>query len=194
MNLDVQVASLLASILMGISLGASLDTYERILGKRTFFQWIRVANDFLFWILQALLYFGVLLYMNHGDVRLYLLIAVLLGYAMYRALFETSYRKILNVLLSITHHIVNVLVRFTYFFLVNPTKELLKLLYRLGIIVVIVIWKVVYTLVYWIFRPIILLIMYVDKKSGQPFMKQRKMIFKGVKSLLQHMTFKRKNK
>jgi spore cortex biosynthesis protein YabQ len=193
-SLDVQMASLIASVFMGVGLGASLDTYERILGKRTFFQWIRMVNDFLFWIVQALLYFGVLLYMNHGEVRLYLLIAVLLGYAVYRALFETKYRKLLDVILRIGSTIFNFTVRFTYLFLINPTKGLLKLLYRLGIIGVITIWKVVFTLMYWMFRPIFLLIAYVDKRSGQPLMKQRKMILRGVKSLLQRFKFNRKNK
>lgn len=194
MNLDVQMVSLLSSIFMGIGVGASLDTYERILGKRTFFQWIRVVNDFLFWIVQALLYFGLLLYMNEGDVRLYLLLAVVLGYAMYRALLESSYRKILNVLLRIIHHVVYFLVRFTHVFLLNPSKGLLKLLYRLGMIVIIVTWKILSYLTFWIFRPILLLITYVDKKSGQPFMKQRIMLTKAIKSLLQRVTFKRKNK
>jgi len=193
-SLDVQMASLIASVFMGVGVGASLDTYERILGKRTFFQWIRMVNDFLFWIVLALLYFGLLLYMNHGEVRLYLLIAVLLGYAVYRALFETGYRKLLDVFLRIGYKTFSFLVRFIYVFLINPTNELLKLLYRLGMIGVIAVWKVVSTLIYWVFRPIIILLIYIDKKSGQPLLKQRKVISQRMKSLLQRLSFNRKNK
>jgi len=193
-SLDVQMASLIASVFMGVGVGASLDTYERILGKRTFFQWIRMVNDFLFWIVLALLYFGLLLYMNHGEVRLYLLIAVLLGYAVYRALFETGYRKLLDVFLRIGYKTFSFLVRFIYVFLINPTNGLLKLLYRLGMIGVIAVWKVVSTLIYWVFRPIIILLIYIDKKSGQPLLKQRKVISQRMKSLLQRLSFNRKNK
>ncbi|WP_280772188.1 spore cortex biosynthesis protein YabQ [Salipaludibacillus daqingensis] len=194
MSLDVQIASLLASVVMGVSVGASLDTYERILGKRKSFNWIKIVNDVLFWIVQALLYFGVLLYMNHGEVRLYLLIAVFLGYSVYRALFETSYKKLLNTFLHISYHVSYFLVRITYIFLVNPTKELLKLLFRLGMILVMICWKVISSLIFWIFRPILLLITYVDKKIGQPFMKQREMFMKFLKGLYQRIKMDRKHK
>ncbi|WP_416148125.1 spore cortex biosynthesis protein YabQ [Salipaludibacillus sp. HK11] len=194
MSLDVQMASLLASTLMGIGLAGSLDTYERILGKRTSFTWLRMINDFLFWIAQALIYFGVLLFMNHGEVRFYLVLAVLLGYAIYRALFERTYRKILEQLLYTGNRLVHILVRITYAFVINPTKGLLKLLYRLSMIVVTTCWIIVSTFIYWVFKPIYLMVKYVDRKIGQPFIKQRTIIVNRINNLLKRISYNRKNK
>ncbi|PYZ91555.1 spore cortex biosynthesis protein YabQ [Salipaludibacillus keqinensis] len=192
MSLDVQLTSLLASIAMGVGLATSLDTYERILGKRTSFRKTRIVNDFLFWVAQALIYFGILLHINHGEVRVYLLLAVMLGYALYRALFETTYRRILESCLRIIHHIIHFIVRCIYIFLINPTKGLLKLLGRLGMMLTIAIWKIVSTLLIWVFRPILMVVRYTDIKCGQPFIKHRKRLRNQIKSVRQRFLSKKK--
>ncbi|SES40840.1 spore cortex biosynthesis protein YabQ [Salipaludibacillus aurantiacus] len=173
MSLDIQMASMLASAVMGLWLGSSLDTYERVLGKRKAFRWTRALNDFLFWVAQGLIYFGVLLYVNNGEVRFYLFLAVLFGYAAYRALFERTYRRFLETLLRIISGIYQFLVRFTYVVFINPTKGLLKLVVHLGMILVIAIWGILSFFLKWTFWPIFKLIKFADDKSGQPFKKQR---------------------
>jgi spore cortex biosynthesis protein YabQ len=186
------MVSMVSSIATGIWLGASFDTYERISGKRETFKWTRILNDFLFWIAQALLYFIVLLQINNGELRVYLLLSIILGYAIYRAVFERLYRRILERVLKIIHYVYMFLVRLAYVLVINPTKGLLKLLLHLGMIVVLTIWGLVSFVLKWFFMPIILLSQFIDKKLGQPFLKQRNAMLAFIKRLLTICHIKKK--
>lgn len=126
---------MLASIGTGIWFGASLDTYQRFLGKRRRFRWTQVINDILFFLIQSLVFFYVLFLVNLGEVRFYLLLALLLGYAAYRALFEGLYLKILERVITITKQLFYILQRIIMTLIVNPVKWLLKVLLTLGMII-----------------------------------------------------------
>jgi spore cortex biosynthesis protein YabQ len=183
---------MVSSIATGIWLGASFDTYERISGKRYMFKWTRIMNDFLFWIAQALLYFILLLNINNGEVRVYLLLSIVLGYAAYRAMFEGVYRRILEKVLKVIHSMYMFLVHLTYVFFINPIKGLLKLLLRLGMIVLLTMWGLVSFVLKWTLRPIILLVQFIDNKLGQPFLKQRKAVLLLSERLMSFFHIKKK--
>lgn len=134
---------MLASIGTGIWFGASLDTYQRFLGKRRRFRWTQIVNDILFFIIQSLVFFYVLFLVNFGEVRFYLLLALVLGYAAYRALFEGLYLRILERVITITKQIFHISQRIIMTLIVNPVKWLLKVLLTLGMIVLGAFYKII---------------------------------------------------
>lgn len=122
MTLTVQFYTMLAMIAMGSFFGATLDTYQRFLkrGKRK--RWIVFANDLLFWIVQGLLIFYILYRVNYGEVRFYLLLALLLGFSAYQALFKTLYTRLLEWMIRTMTAAARLLYRVFQFLVVNPAR------------------------------------------------------------------------
>lgn len=79
----------------GISLGVMVDTYTRLFwrGKS---QLLRAIQDILFWVLCSLLIFGWLYLVNHGEMRIVILLALLCGYSAYQALLQRGYQRLLE--------------------------------------------------------------------------------------------------
>lgn len=73
-----------------------LDTYHRFLNRPKRKSWIAFINDILFWIVQALLVFYVLFHVNKGEIRFYIFIALLCGFAAYQALLKGAYLWLLD--------------------------------------------------------------------------------------------------
>ncbi|MBS4179722.1 spore cortex biosynthesis protein YabQ [Lederbergia citrea] len=102
MSLSTQFFTMLSMIAMGSFFGASLDTYQRFLkrGKRK--RLIVFLNDILFWIIQGLIIFYILFLVNHGELRFYLILALLCGFSAYQALIKHLYLKFLELLINFT--------------------------------------------------------------------------------------------
>lgn len=96
MTLTVQFMSMLSMAAMGVWLGAAIDTYSRFVGKRHSFDSRTALLDLSFWAVQAILIFYILYQVNFGEVRIFVFIALLLGYAMYQALFKSFYNHALE--------------------------------------------------------------------------------------------------
>lgn len=131
MTLSTQFYTLLAMICMGGWLGASLDTYQRFLQRSRRKYFFVFINDILFWIVQGLLFFYTLLLVNEGELRFYVFIAILCGFAAYQSLLKTIYSRTLE-------HIIQAIIRLYEFLL--RTGELLiirplKMLYQLVIVI-----------------------------------------------------------
>ncbi|WP_059174206.1 spore cortex biosynthesis protein YabQ [Bacillus sp. FJAT-27445] len=91
MTLSVQFLTMAAMISAGAGFGAMLDTYQRFLNRPKRKSWITFINDILFWIVQALLVFYVLFHVNKGEIRFYIFLALLCGFAAYQALLKEVY-------------------------------------------------------------------------------------------------------
>lgn len=150
MTLDIQFYSMLASAATGLWLGASFDTYRRFTGSSGRFRWSLVFNDIFFWPPQGLVFFYVLLKVNEGEVRFYLFLALLLGYSVYRSLFEKMYMKILEHAIRIISGTYRLIVKTILVLFINPLKWLLKVLLALSMILLTTIWRIVYYIL-WIF-------------------------------------------
>lgn len=142
---------------MGSWLGIAIDTYGRLIRGRNWKRWITIINDALFWIVQGMLVFYVLLQINEGEMRFYILLALLCGYAAYRALLDRMYLKVLEALIQCTLKTYRFCKKAVFILVINPTKELLKLLYTLCMIiisftisVIFFLLKVIYTPFLWI--------------------------------------------
>ncbi|WP_338752546.1 spore cortex biosynthesis protein YabQ [Bacillus sp. FJAT-52991] len=126
MNLSVQFETMIAMIVMGWIFGALLDTYQRFLQRPTRSRWITFISDVIFWCLYAGFLFYSLYKINYGEIRVYVFLAALCGFAAYQALFKSIYLKILEwIILFFTK--ISILIKKTiYFLLIWPVVILCK--------------------------------------------------------------------
>jgi spore cortex biosynthesis protein YabQ len=127
MTLREQFLSLIAMAGMGIWLGASLTTYHKFLPSRKVWRWILLFTDLLFWGVQALIVFYVLLYVNQGTIRFFLFLAIAIGFSAYKGLLETTYNKFLNWVIRFFVGTARFLKKIVILFFVQPFLTLLKL-------------------------------------------------------------------
>lgn len=146
MTLTVQFSTMMAMAIMGLWIGVSVDTYGRLFyrGPRRRWNLTQITADLVFWLLQGLLVFLVLLYVNHGSVRIYIFLALLCGYAAYRGLFQSVYRKMLESVIRAVRFTGRIVKKFLLFFLLRPFLGLLKVVLFLGKIILKVLFKILY--------------------------------------------------
>lgn len=159
MSLTVQFNTMIAMIVMGGWLGAALDTYGRFIKRPKRTSWILFINDILFWIVQALLFFYVLLVINEGQLRFYILLAILCGYAAYQSLFKRMYLKSLELMIKLSIRIYQFLYRLVIILIVRPIKGLTHFLILtilfLGNVLIKILkigFIIIYTPFKWIFQ------------------------------------------
>ncbi|WKB35936.1 spore cortex biosynthesis protein YabQ [Terrilactibacillus sp. S3-3] len=130
MTLNEQFATMLAMVIMGLWIGLSFATYHRFVhGKKR--RWIIVITDTIFWALQGLMIFYVLLSVNQGQIRFYIFLAIALGYAMYKALFDKIYLTLLEWLIAVVVYICLFIRKTVLILLIYPIIALLKLVFFL---------------------------------------------------------------
>lgn len=159
MSLTVQLQTMLAMVAMGGWLGMAIDTYSRLIRGRSWNKWITVINDSLFWVLQGLFIFFVLLQVNEGEMRFYILVALLCGYSCYRALLDNMYMKILEAIIQGIIKTYRFCKAALFILIINPIKQILKFSYKLCMIllsflitVIFFLLKIIYTPFIWIGR------------------------------------------
>ncbi|CAM3781693.1 spore cortex biosynthesis protein YabQ [Cytobacillus oceanisediminis] len=164
MTLTTQFMTMLAMIGMGSVFGASLDTYNRFLKRTKRKSWIIFINDILFWLLQGLAIFYILFLVNKGELRFYIFVALLCGFAAYQSLFKKMYLRVLEISIGMAISIYRFLVKAFTLVIYKPLQGLItaliaitvmlgKGLYSLLKIALRVIWftlKVIFLPVKWI--------------------------------------------
>ena len=160
---------MLVSAATGIWLGASLDTYKRFTGSSRRFRWTLIYNDILFWLLQGLIFFYVLLQVNHGEVRFYLFLALLLGYSVYRSLFEKVYKQMLEWMIGFIYRTFMIVIRIFQVLIINPLYWILKIVLTLSMIIVTAIWNILNYLILFLTFPVRWLVRKYLKAYGIPF-------------------------
>ena len=120
MTLSTQFMTMLAMIGMGSFFGAALDTYNRFLKRSKRKSWLVFINDVLFWIIQGLFIFFVLFRVNQGELRFYIFIALLCGFAAYQSLFKAIYLRWLEMLISIVISLLRFFVKIVYLLIYKP--------------------------------------------------------------------------
>lgn len=101
MSLTVQFYTMLAMVAMGSYFGAALDTYSRLFNRSKRNVIVRGINDILFWIVQALITFYILYLVNNGEIRFYIFLALLCGFAFYQSLLKNLYNRLLEWLIQL---------------------------------------------------------------------------------------------
>lgn len=128
MTLSVQFMTMLAMIGMGLLFGISLDTYQYFLKRPVRKRIIVFFHDLLFWIFQALLLFYVLFLVNQGEVRIYIILALFLGFAIYQALLKATYLRLLKLVIFISIRFYHLIVKLLINIIYKPIKYLIFLL------------------------------------------------------------------
>jgi spore cortex biosynthesis protein YabQ len=139
MTLSVQFYTMLSMTGMGLWLGASLDTYRIFVVRSKTPNWLLAFHDLFFWAIQGLMFFYVLLLVNQGELRVYIFLAVLLGFATYQSLFKRMYVRVLRFFIHLIQSICHFLLKTVRILLVKPVfgifqfvfAVLLFLIYRL---------------------------------------------------------------
>lgn len=127
MTLTVQFYTMLSMAAMGIWLGASLDTYKLFVNREKTAKWLLVIHDLIFWMVQGLLFFYVLLLTNEGEFRFYIFLAVALGFSMYQALMKQLYINILKFMMMCINQTVLVLKRLIMLIVFQPIRWIVTL-------------------------------------------------------------------
>src|SRR5574342_818018 len=101
MTLSTQFLTMLSMVGAGVLFGTSLDTYQRFLNRPKRKRWFVFINDILFWLTQGLSIFYTLFLVNQGEIRFYIFLALLCGFAAYQSLFKRLYLSLLELLIRI---------------------------------------------------------------------------------------------
>jgi spore cortex biosynthesis protein YabQ len=125
MTLSTQFMTMLAMVGMGLFFGISLDTYQFFLKRTERKRSIVFFHDLLFWVLQALLIFYVLFLVNQGEIRIYLILALLLGFTAYQALLKSIYLSFLKLIISVSVRFYQLTVKVVVNLIYKPIKTLL---------------------------------------------------------------------
>lgn len=188
MTLTTQFYTLLAMIGMGSCFGASLDTYQLFLKRSKRSRWIVFIHDVLFWIIQALLVFYVLLLVNQGELRFYSFIALLCGFAAYQALFKKVYMFVLNTIIYFCKSTAIFLKKLCIILIVKPligivtaVVFLLKFVMRILLAIVRSILRIVLFILRVIFKPFVLILRQIYKLLPKTFTNKFQKIYNRIK-------------
>lgn len=130
MTLQEQFASLSLMITAGVWIGASLSVHQRFtrpLRRRA----ALIPADILFWLVQAVLLFAVLLPVNEGVLRFYLFLGLALGFTFYKGLLEKPFLYGFDFLMSVLVRTWRLLAKCVFNLFLRPLYLLLKLIFRL---------------------------------------------------------------
>ena len=134
---------MLSMIGMGALFGVMFDTYQRFLNRPKRNRLIVFVNDLLFWAIQALLIFYTLFLVNNGEIRFYIFIALLCGFAAYQSLLKRVYLRMLELLISAVIAIFQFLKKTFLLLIFKPVVNLI----RFAIFTVILLGRGLFTLV-----------------------------------------------
>lgn len=154
MTLHTQFLTMVAMIVGGLYLGFATATFRRVLYKWRHYMIVRFGLEVFYWMIQTCLLFYVLYRMNHGEIRLFLGLACLLGFSMYVVLCKSWYEKVLEVMITIvktisswTLHCINILILQPVMWLLHMLFSLMKFIYRVIVkIVSIVLYPFIFLL------------------------------------------------
>lgn len=92
----IQIANFLITIFNGMIIGLLFDGYRVLRGIMTPKMLITELGDLLFWLIATMLVFGTLIFINWGEVRLYIFIGLMIGFVLYMRLFSRYILRLLK--------------------------------------------------------------------------------------------------
>ncbi|MDQ0999939.1 spore cortex biosynthesis protein YabQ [Neobacillus niacini] len=154
MTLSTQFLTMLSMIGMGSLFGVMFDTYQRFLDRPNRKSWIVFINDLLFWVIQALIIFYILFIVNNGELRFYIFVALLCGFAAYQSLFKGIYLKLLEFMIRSVISLYQFIRRAFQLLIYKPVVGIIQLL----ISVVIILGRGIYSLVKFILKVLLFIL------------------------------------
>ncbi len=183
MTLSTQFFTMLSMIGMGALFGMMLDTYQRFLQRSKRKHWLVFINDILFWSLQALLIFYILFLINKGEIRFYIFIALLCGFAAYQSLLKQLYLRILETAIVSFISFYQFMKKTMLLLVYKPARGLVQLV----IAIILIIGRGLITLVKFIFKVLILIMRFILKMTKKILLIFWKLLPKGIKNSVEKL-------
>lgn len=187
MSLTVQFYTMVAMTAAGAWLGIAIDTFSRLLKRSSRKHWIVFMNDVLFWVVQGLIVFYLLFSVNEGELRFYVIVALLCGFSAYQGLLRSIYLKWLEQVILLVKRIIRFFRNLFHAMFVKPVKLLLQLLLGLVMMllhflktVIVVTGKVLFAPLRWTG----MLLWKLVPKSFIRFFQEKAGILKGIKNTI----------
>lgn len=177
MTLTTQFYTMLSMLGMGALFGLILDTYQRFLNRPKRKQWIVFINDVLFWMFQALLVFYALFQVNQGEIRFYIFIALLCGFAGYQGLLKGIYLRVLEFIIYAFVSAFRLTKRMFLLLVFKPVRAL----FQLAIIIILFLGRGLYALVKFVFKVLQFCLKLILKPIGKIAIFLWKLLPKGIK-------------
>ncbi|MFS0784154.1 spore cortex biosynthesis protein YabQ [Bacillus sp. 1P06AnD] len=166
MTLTTQFYTLWSMIAMGMCFGASLDTYQLFLKRPKRSRITVFIHDVLFWLIQAIAVFYILLLVNQGELRFYAFLALVCGFAAYQALMKKVYMLLLNGFIEVVKAAYRLIKKTIFMLVIQPIiwillaaaaliKSVWKILFSLFRTFLRMAWfiiRVVFAPIVWILR------------------------------------------
>lgn len=95
MTLYTQWVTMSVMFTSGCMLGILLDLVHVFRDRFQFRKWLQPIIDLVYWLLSAILVFGLLWWSNWGELRFYIFVAICLGFFVYFKYLSERARKIL---------------------------------------------------------------------------------------------------
>lgn len=154
MTLTTQFITILCMVGGGIFVAASLDVFERLFGNRNKKSWTELFYQLSFWLSQAAILFYILYKANYGELRVYVFLAILCGFAMYRALLQPLFLTGLEKLIRVAMGLYRVIKKVIYRLLIWPIRSIIFLIFSLLIVVYKIVLKGILLIIVVLFYPI----------------------------------------
>ncbi|WHY00823.1 spore cortex biosynthesis protein YabQ [Neobacillus sp. DY30] len=183
MTLSTQFLTMLSMIGMGSLFGVMFDTYQRFLNRPNRKSWIVFINDLLFWVSQALIIFYTLFLVNNGELRFYIFVALLCGFAAYQSLFKGIYLKLLEAIIKSVIALYQFFRRAFQLLIYKPVVGIIQLL----ISIVILLGRGTFSLVKFVLK----ILLFIVKLVWVPIVKIMiilwKLLPKGIKKYVEKL-------
>ncbi|MGJ7923180.1 spore cortex biosynthesis protein YabQ [Neobacillus sp. LXY-4] len=187
MTLSTQFVTMLTMIGMGSFFGAAFDTYNRFLKRVHRKNWIVFINDVLFWLLQGLIIFYVLFIVNEGEMRFYIYIALLCGFAAYQSLLKGPYLKTLEMIISLIISIWKFIVKLFMMLVYKPLLSLFTFILTILIMsgrgllsLLLFIWRTLVWIVKLLYKPINMILLLFWKLLPKGIKKNVEKLYNGM--------------
>lgn len=107
----IQLKSFGLTLILGVLAGGIFHYYQLTIRKARVGRYFLYVIDLILWIFMLLLVFASMLLINHGEMRLYVLIALLGGILIYYHYFSPAFYEVQSRMAEFTVNILRILVR-----------------------------------------------------------------------------------
>ncbi|MBP2078521.1 spore cortex biosynthesis protein YabQ [Oceanobacillus polygoni] len=131
MSLSIQFLTMITMVLSGFYLGIVQETFRRLTyyWKRRVF--LTYFLEISFWLTQTAIILYVLFRVNAGEIRVYVILACLLGFSIYQVLAKAAYKRLLEWIIRIVSAVYRFFRNLVHTLIISPISWIIRTLFRL---------------------------------------------------------------
>ncbi|MFD2045564.1 spore cortex biosynthesis protein YabQ [Ornithinibacillus salinisoli] len=126
MTLSVQFLTMIAMVSGGFYLGIAQETFRRFARHWKDHIILVYFMEISFWLSQTFILYFILFRVNAGELRVYVFVACLLGFAIYQVVAANMYKRILERLIAIITDIYRFMVKVVTVLIIKPIRLLIQ--------------------------------------------------------------------